>query len=129
MVLTSLTASRRHLRCMDKFVAMKQSLAAVILLTGFLGIARSYTTTGSYVKQLSNSKEIKTDHSQMEKFKFLHLFTLNHSSEYLVKNQDKNEFAMYKSDDTLPPDKSGLIVWQKLGLQGNVLNAISYHQR
>ena len=97
---------------------MKQSLEAITSLIGLVWIVPSCKATGDYIKELSTSKEIKTDQNQTDIFKFLHRFSLNQSSKYLVKNLDKNEYVMYKSADALPVDTYGLRIWQKIGYQG-----------
>ena len=99
---------------------MKVLIEAAILSFGFVMINCSIPSSGSYIRELSTLRDVNNYNRETGKFKlFLHLFSLNQSSEYLVKNVATNKLAMYKYEEELPVDMSGHWIWQKIGLKGD----------
>ena len=101
---------------------MKTMLKPTTVLIAFVRIAGPFLTTGKHIREVTAPSEVTADYSEMERLnQFLHLFALNQSSEYLVKNLATGEFTTYKSEGELPDDKRGVRLWQKFTSFGMLL--------
>ena len=98
---------------------MKPLMKIVFIFIGIIKGARSFLTTGSYIRELSTSTELTIDYSELETFnKYLHLFALNQSSEYLVKSIADRGYSLHESESELDNKNQEMKIWQKLRVSG-----------
>ena len=73
------------------------------------------STQGRDIMELFAPKESAVEWDVLESIN-MHLFAMNQSSKYLVKDLKNNQFLMYAEEDELPFDKHLLRIWGKMDI-------------
>ena len=76
------------------------------------------STQATYIREVSDPNGPSIDESGLQSSKHLHLFSMNQSSMYMVKDVRTNEFKMYVTEDQLPIERQSLKIWEKIKIIG-----------